>query len=114
MRLTERVALLLFWTIALLVVIGATVYALFMAVDNITRVAVAVIGAAAIVVGAIINHALAVQREQEAERRRLLQQNYASILERVSKYVRSNRKDEDSLESAHLFSWIVASPRVID
>ena len=113
MRNRESLVIVLFWIITLLVVIGAAAYALFAAVDNISKIAVAVIGAAALLVSAIVNHALAISREQEAERRKLMQQNYATLLDRVAKYVRNNRKDEDAFDSAHLFSWIVASPTVI-
>jgi hypothetical protein len=113
MRVGERIALLVLWAVILVVVGGAITYAFVQALDNVTKLAVSVVGVGGVIVGAIVSHSLTIMREQEAERRRLMQQNYLVLLDRVCKYVRSNRKDEDAFDGAHLYSWIVGTPRVI-
>ena len=113
MRLVERVAFIAFWALILIIVVGSVIYAFVASLDNITKLAVAVVGVGGAILGALVNHSLTLQREQEAERRRMMQQNYSVLLDRICKYVRNNRKDEDALDSAHLYSWIVGTSYVI-
>ncbi|MDC8012932.1 hypothetical protein [Tahibacter soli] len=109
----DRIAFLVGWGLALLVGGGAVLYAMVTLSDNIVKLAVAVLAAAAGIATAIVAHSLNRVREIEAEQRRRKEENYKSILALVGQYVRNPKGHRDAMASANLGSWIVGSKEVV-
>lgn len=112
-QLGNRVAFIVGWGLALLVGGGAVLYAMVTLSDNIVKLAVAVLAAAAGIATAIVAHSLNRLREIEAEQRRRKEENYKSILALVGQYVRNPKDHRDAMASANLGSWIVGSEDVV-
>ncbi len=112
-----------FWSIfsaALIVIfLVASIWLIFIAAESFTKIAVAIIGAAAVVLGAVVKHSLELERErihreglakQERDHREWLakQENYKELLGRIGNFARKNPSEKDardSLTSSHLGSW---------
>jgi flagellar motor component MotA len=80
------------WAIVIGVTIGTAWYGFRVVAEPISKIIVAIIGAAAILLGAILTHALTTLREQKIELQRQRQTNYASILEKLTPYVRDPKR----------------------
>ncbi len=104
---------LLLWVAVLLLFGGAIVYGVVLATAVALKIAAAVISAAALLMGAIVNHSLAMLKEQELERQRQMQQNYVALVGKIGIYLRETKATADELDSIHLLSWIYGTPQVI-
>jgi hypothetical protein len=108
----ETLGIAALWLVIIAVVGLASWYGIHETVNAVLKIAVAIIGAAAILLGAILTHALTTLREQHLEQRRHMQENYKNLVERIAPYVR-DPKNSDDFETIHLHSWVVGSPRVV-
>lgn len=101
------------WAVVLILAAWAGIYAVTSSLDAVTKVMVAVVGGAAVLLGAILTHALTSLREQKIELQRQRQTNYGILADRLVPFVRAPERS-DELTQAHLYSWVVGSPEVID
>jgi uncharacterized membrane protein YcjF (UPF0283 family) len=106
----EDSAIVVLWGFAIVVVIVASVAGL---TEKVEKVAVAVIGAAAVIISAILTHELTQIRELKLEQQRQRQANYGELLTQLAAFVRDRSAGRDSFDSAHLYSWVVGSEDVI-
>lgn len=104
---------LLLWIVFALIAVAATFYGLVILTDAVVKMAVAVIAAAAGIMTAILTHTLQQMREQDMERLRKKQENYALIIGKLGAYLRNPEENGDDFTSAHLLSWVVGSPEVV-
>src|SRR5258706_4934260 len=104
---------LLLWVAVLLLFGGAIVYGVVLATAVALKIAAAVISAAALLMGAIVNHSLAMLKEQELERQRQMQQNYVALVGKIGIYLRETKATADELHSIHLLSWLYGTRQVI-
>ena len=107
-------AIVALWVIAIILIIGAVAYTLLETLKAIVPVIGAIIAGAFAIAGAILKYALEVEKAAEIKRKELMQDNYKSILSKLSTFIKSKGTDEEPLGSAHLESWVVASPKVIE
>jgi cobalamin biosynthesis protein CobD/CbiB len=106
-------AIVVLWGFAIIVVIVASVVGLATKFETVAKIVVAVIGAAAVIISAILTHALTQVRELQLEQQKQRQANYAELLKQVAAFVRDRSAGRDSIDSAHLYSWVVGSEDVI-
>jgi len=109
----EDWAIAILWAIAVVVLIGASIIGFRSTVENVTKIIVAVIGAVALVISAIVTHVLNQVRELQFEQQKQRQANYGALLNQVASFVREAQNGRDPLDSAHLYSWVVGSEEVI-
>jgi len=106
-------AIIILWGLAIAIIFVAAAVGLKSAVENVTKIIAAVIGAVALVVSAIVTHALNQAREFQFEKYKQRQSNYATLLTQVEAFVQKKEHGQDALDSAHLYSWVVGSEEVI-
>ncbi len=98
----------------LLLVVGAALWQnLGSVIDAIGDVAAAFISALAVLIGAILTHALTQLREQNNAQLFEKQRNYLKLLDRIDDVIRRPEAVSDSFSKAHLESWVVGSPEVV-
>jgi len=114
MEQRKNIALGIAWAIMVGAIACTITLALSQAVAELIKLGAAIIGAASIIMVAILNHATAVIRAEESEKRRAKQENYRKVVERLAKYVGSQRDDHDFFESAHLETWVYGSSQVVE
>ena len=102
------------WAIVLIITIGAAIYGLRETAEAVSKIVVAIIGATAILLGAIVTHALTSLREQRIEIQRQRQENYGKLLEKLATFVRDPKKEADEFTKVHLYSWVVGSAEVVE
>ena len=102
------------WGIAILVIIGAVAYTLLEALKQIAPIIASIIAGSFAIAGAVLKYALEVEKTAEIKRMEMMQDNYKTILSKVSQYIKSKGTDADALSSAHLESWVVGSPKVVE
>jgi hypothetical protein len=102
------------WTVVLAVTVIAAIYSIRFAADAAAKTMVSIIGAAGVLLGAILTHALAAFREQQLELQKQRQINYAALIEKMAPFVRAPKSQIDIFTTAHLYSWVVGSPAVVE
>jgi len=102
------------WAVVIAVALGAVIYGIRSEFDAISKIMVAVIGATAVLLGAILTHVLAVDREQQQTLQRRKQENYAALVAKLTPFVRDPGRQLDDLTNVYLDSWVVGSPEVIE
>jgi len=98
--------------ILFIIVVGLAVWGFIEALYVASAYAPPVIAAFATVYIAFLNHSLAVQREDEKQQKKEKQENYKQLINIFSEIVR-NPGPNDSLDTIHLYSWVVGSENVI-
>ena len=101
------------WLVAVAIMAAAVIYGLVNTLDAVAKIAVGIIGAAAMLLSAVVAHALTALREQRLELQRQKQINYAALVDRLVPYVRHATAETDELTKIHLYSWVVGSPEVV-
>lgn len=109
----EDMAIGVLWVVGVAITVAASVYGIATALDAAAKIMVAVIGGMAMILVAIVTHALTSIREQRLELQRQKQQNYAALLDRLVPFVRAPKVKGDEFTSIHLYSWVVGSPEVV-
>jgi hypothetical protein len=108
----------------LLTAVGAAAYGLIVLTNVAKEILVAVIAAAASLLSAVFAYVFqrnkelelaSVQRDRELEiiQRKTMQENYTRVLEKLAPYVRNPNQGGDDFTTAHLFTWVVGSPKVV-
>src|SRR5438552_980664 len=108
----------------LLIVVGAAGYGLIVLVGAAKEILVVVIVVSASLLSAIFGYVFqrnkelemaAVQRNKELElaQRKVMQDNYSRILERLAPYIRNPKQSSDDFSTAHLFTWVTGSAEVV-
>lgn len=110
----EDWATAILWAIAVVVLIGASIIGFRSTVENVTKIIVAVIGAVALVISAIVTHVLNQVRELQFEQQKQRQANYGELLRQLAGFVREARDGRDTLDTSRLYSWVVGSEEVIE
>lgn len=101
------------WVVALGALVWAVVVSLNSALDTVAKIAVAVIGAAALILSGILTQSLTAFRELALEQRRMRQERYWELLNQLAEYVRRRDSARDGIDTAQLYSWVVGSEAVI-
>lgn len=109
----DNFAIASLWTVICMVLIAAAWIGLRSTIDNVSKIVVAIIGAAAVILSAILTHALAQARELAFEQQKQRQANYGDLLKQVGDFIRRRDAGDDKFDTAHLYSWVVGSEEVI-
>lgn len=109
----EDIGILVLWVVLVTVLVTALAFGLPSVIETLGDVAVAVIGAAAVLLGGILTHALTVIREQRLEQQREKQRHYAELLKVIDELVRKPGAFSDEVAKVHLASWVVGSATVV-
>jgi hypothetical protein len=110
----DKLGIALLWMVFTLVAVAAAYYGFVVLTDAVAKMALAVIAAAAGIMTAIVTHTLQQMREREMERLRKRQENYVQIVERLGAYLRDPEQKGDDFMSAHLLTWVLGSPEVVN
>ena len=114
MEQRKNFALGIAWAIMVGAIACTITLALSQTIAELIKLGAAIIGAASIIMVAILNHTTAVIRAEESEKRRAKQENYRRVVKRLANYVRSQRNDKDLFECAHLETWVYGSTQVVE
>jgi flagellar motor component MotA len=101
------------WAVMILIVGSAVVYGLKTNFDAISKIMVAVIGGAAVLLGAILTHVLAGLREQQQALQRQKQENYKALVEKLTPFVRNPKRQIDDFTATYLQAWVIGDPDVV-
>jgi hypothetical protein len=101
------------WAVMILIAVSAVIYGLKTNFDAISKIMVAVIGGAAVLLGAILTHVLAVFREQQQALQRQKQENYKTLVEKLTPFVRNPKRQIDEFTATYLESWMIGDPAVV-
>jgi len=109
-----HIALAILWT----VILGATLYVavqgLSAVLDATSKIIAAIITGLFALIGAFVTHVLTTQRKREAEQLRRKQDRYASILDGLVPYIRSQGEDTDAFAMAVLHAYVVGDESVAE
>lgn len=98
-----------FWAIISIILVvaflGASIWLIAIAAEAFTKIAVAIIGAAAVIMAAILKYSLELKKEREHREWLAKQENYKELLGKIGDFARGREDADDALTSAHLGSW---------
>jgi len=108
----EDAMVLVLWVVLLAIgiILFLNIGSVIQAIGNI---AAAFISALAVLIGAILTHALAQIREQSNTQLNEKQRNYLKLLNRIDDVIRNPNEASDRFSKIHLESWVVGSSEVV-
>jgi hypothetical protein len=99
----------MFWSIISIVLVVvflvASIWLIAIVVEAFAKIAVAIIGAAAVIMGTILKYSFELKKERNHRELLAKQENYKELLSKIGDLVRQKPEAEDSLTSTHLGSW---------
>jgi hypothetical protein len=113
MKWNEDFSIAALWVVILGGLAVLFAFGLQAAIQALGDIIVAFIGAGALLLGAILTHALTELREQRQRRAALMQTHYLDLLSRIDGLVRGSALSDD-FSKIHLTTWAVGSPDVIE
>jgi hypothetical protein len=98
-----------FWSIISIVLVVvflvASIWLIAIAAEAFAKIAVAIIGAAAVIMGTTLKYSFELKKERNHQEWLVKQENYKELLSKIGDFVREKPGAVDSLTSSHLGSW---------
>lgn len=103
----------LLWAVVIAITLASATFGLRATLDSTAKIVVAIIGASAILMGAILSHVFTAAREQQLERQRRVQENYKALVSKLTPFVRSPKAQLDEITSIYFDCCVIGSAEVI-